>query len=489
MAIARISGPLLAANLKRTLSNLAFETDLLYIGALNGRVGVRTDSPNAELNVNGQINAPTVYATRLTGGNLEFSTTGVRSITGDIILNAVENIKIDRLQTTGVRNLEVNGNDIRTFQNNDDIVFDPNQSGKTHFLKNTKVTGNATATGNVTIPGNVTVGGNFDLGNQETDTVDFDFVKFTQDLVPRATTDLLNLGSATKKWNDINSGMADIGDINIDTNVITTKTFNNNFYIRPSGTGAIVVEDLRFSANVLSSTGSNDIEFKPGGEDISITVQGAMRVPAGTEAQRPSSYRDVRYNTTTNFFELFSTAYTPLRGIWSEDRQTYVLANNDNTFSFVTNNATNTTLTSDGLVTNKLISQDNITIDNANITSASTNANINLTANGTGTVNIGDLKINGSTITNTGSGDMTMTTLGLGNGGVVQFGGTGGFVIPAGSVADRPIGQLGATRYNTVLKYLETWDGTQWANVSGAGDSVTVEYMEELVNIYTLALG
>ena len=160
----------------------------------------------------------------------EFSTTGVRSITGDIILNAVENIKIDRLQTTGVRNLEVNGNDIKTFQNNDDIVFDPNQSGKTHFLKNTRVTGNATATGNVTIPGNVTVGGNFDLGNQETDTVDFDFVKFTKDLVPRATTDLLNLGSATKKWNDINSGMADIGDINIDTNVITTKTFNNNFY-------------------------------------------------------------------------------------------------------------------------------------------------------------------------------------------------------------------------------------------------------------------
>ena len=125
----------------------------------------------------------------------------------------------------------------------------------------------------------------------------------------------------------------------------------------------------------------------------------------------------------------------------------------DGTAGAITNNATNTTLTSDGLVTNKLISQDNITIDNANITSASTNANINLTANGTGTVNIGDLKINGSTITNTGSGDMTMTTLGLGNGGVVQFGGTGGFVIPAGSVADRPIGQLGATRYNTVLKY------------------------------------
>ena len=177
MAIARISGPLLAANLKRTQSNLAFETDLLYIGALNGRVGVRTDSPNAELNVNGQINTPNVYATRLTGGNLEFSTTGVRSITGDIILDAVEKIKIDRLQTTGTQRIELNDNDIRAYQNNDDVVFNPNQSGKTHFKKNTKVSGNVNATGNVTVPGNVTVGGKFDLGDAETDTVDFDFVR------------------------------------------------------------------------------------------------------------------------------------------------------------------------------------------------------------------------------------------------------------------------------------------------------------------------
>ena len=65
-----------------------------------------------------------------------------------------------------------------------------------------------------------------------------------------------------------------------------------------------------------------------------------MKVPVGTEAQRPSTATDVRYNSTTNFFELFSTAYTPLRGIWSENRQTYVLANNDNSFNFVTNSAT-----------------------------------------------------------------------------------------------------------------------------------------------------
>tara|TARA_X000001036_G_scaffold425221_1_gene451195 strand:- start:1354 stop:2814 length:1461 start_codon:yes stop_codon:yes gene_type:complete len=483
--VARISGPLLAANLVRTQANLAFETDLLYIGHLNDRIGIKTSSPNAVLNINGQIHTPNIYNDRLTGGNLEVNTNGVRSITGDIILNSPGIVHAETLKT---ENLQFDTRVISSMANNDDIVFDPNQSGKVHFLKNTKVTGNVNATGNVVIPGNVTVGGNFDIGNQATDTVDFDFVRFQQDLVPNRTEDLLNLGSTTKRWNDINSGMADIGDINIDTNVITTKSFNANMYIRPSGTGAIVVEDLRFSANVLSTTGSNDLELRPGGQDIGITATGALKVPAGTEAQRPSTANDVRYNTTTNFFELFSTAYTPLRGIWSEDRNTYVLANNDNSFSFVTNNTTNTTLTDQGLVTNKLISQSNVTIDNANISSSAANQNIVFTANGAGTVNIGNLKINGNTITNTGSGDMVFSTTGT-DLGVVQFGGTGGFQIPSGGVADRPVGQLGMTRYNTTLRYLETWDGTQWANVSGAGDSVTTEYMEELTNIYTLALG
>ena len=38
--VARISGPLLAANLVRTQANLAFNTDLLYIGHLTGKIGI-----------------------------------------------------------------------------------------------------------------------------------------------------------------------------------------------------------------------------------------------------------------------------------------------------------------------------------------------------------------------------------------------------------------------------------------------------------------
>jgi hypothetical protein len=45
----RISGPLLASNLVRKNSgvgeeNLAFETNLLYLDVINGRVGIKTSS-------------------------------------------------------------------------------------------------------------------------------------------------------------------------------------------------------------------------------------------------------------------------------------------------------------------------------------------------------------------------------------------------------------------------------------------------------------
>ena len=133
--VARISGPLLAANLVRTQANLAFETDLLYVGHLNDRIGIKTASPSAELNVAGQIYTPNIYNDRLTGGNLEVNTNGVRSIVGDIILNSPGIIHAETLHT---ENLKFDTNIISTRENNDDIVFDPNQSGKVHFLKNTK---------------------------------------------------------------------------------------------------------------------------------------------------------------------------------------------------------------------------------------------------------------------------------------------------------------------------------------------------------------
>jgi len=45
MAVGRISGPLLKANLLRNGVDLAFETDLLYLDVNNSRIGVNTAAP------------------------------------------------------------------------------------------------------------------------------------------------------------------------------------------------------------------------------------------------------------------------------------------------------------------------------------------------------------------------------------------------------------------------------------------------------------
>jgi len=53
MSIGRISGPLLASNLLRDGRDIAFETDLLYLDVTNGRIGIKTGSPQYDLDVAG----------------------------------------------------------------------------------------------------------------------------------------------------------------------------------------------------------------------------------------------------------------------------------------------------------------------------------------------------------------------------------------------------------------------------------------------------
>ena len=359
--VARISGPLLAANLKRTQANLAFDTDLLYVGHLTGKIGINKASPGTELDIFGQTWANDFLSDTLTGGNLKVDTTGITSITGNIILDSAGIVHADEMHT---EKLTFNDNYIGSL-NNSNIVLDPNGAGVVNF-PSTKIQGNVSTTGNITIPGNITVGGTINFGDAPTDTLDFDFLDFTQDLVPHTTAGLHNLGSATNIWNNVNTGKAIIGDIEIDNDYISTSTLNNNLTLRASGTGSIIIHDFDINGhNIITPA---DLQIEPGsptgsGTTVALNSTAALRVPDGTEAQRTNLNRDVRYNTTTNFFELFSTAYTPLRGIWSEDRQTYVLANAGNDFSFVTNGVTNTTLSSTSLTTNKLISQSTVEID------------------------------------------------------------------------------------------------------------------------------
>ena len=109
-----------------------------------------------------------------------------------------------------------------------------------------------------------------------------------------------------------------------------------------------------------------------------------------------------------------------------------------------------------------------------------------MTLTATGKVNIANFKFDTNTIHNTLAQPLKLSK--TGNQGYIHFDSAGGIVLPSGSSAQRPAGVIGQTRFNTVLAYLETYDGTQWANIAGAGGGITEAYMEELVNIYTIAL-
>jgi hypothetical protein len=75
MAIGRISGSVLKSNLTRNGTDLAFETDLLYLDVTNSRIGIGTSSPSTTLDVDGTVNATTV-----TGGTLTASGTGTSAL-------------------------------------------------------------------------------------------------------------------------------------------------------------------------------------------------------------------------------------------------------------------------------------------------------------------------------------------------------------------------------------------------------------------------
>ncbi|MBC8435756.1 MAG: hypothetical protein H8D84_02100, partial [Proteobacteria bacterium] len=75
MAIGRISGSVLKANLTRNGTDLAFETNLLYLDVTNSRIGIGTSSPSTTLDVNGTITGTTV-----TGGTLTASGTGTSAL-------------------------------------------------------------------------------------------------------------------------------------------------------------------------------------------------------------------------------------------------------------------------------------------------------------------------------------------------------------------------------------------------------------------------
>ena len=191
MAIGRITGPMLSANLTRAGTDLAFETSLLVLDVSNSRVGIGTASPATTLHVsatdalrlpsgttgqrpgspaNGDIRYNTTTATIEGYSNGAYanlaSGTSIEDADGDTKVDVEVSSDVDevhistegnqtaifRTATTqlGVTQLSNTASTITGLATNGDITLTPNGTGKVAVSSAMEVTGNLTVNGTTT---------------------------------------------------------------------------------------------------------------------------------------------------------------------------------------------------------------------------------------------------------------------------------------------------------------------------------------------------
>lgn len=325
MAIGRISGPLLKANLVRDGVDLAFETDLLYLDVVNSRIGINTASPTTDLDVNGITRTTTLQVdSQLDVGNLSFTGNDITSSTNTINFQAAAGEATIYHSRLVVDDFQLDGNTIATTVADSDIQVLPNGTGSIQLQANTTVTGNLEVTGDVTADGNITLGGNIIIGDASTDTITIN-ASIQSDLIPDTDTTWA-LGDPTYRWKDIyvnnfytttiNIPSLNIGDLILSSNTITTVP-GQDINISGNGTGGVRLGNLKIVNNIVTNISVNAItEFVSSGTGyFKISGTNGFVPPKGTTAQQPAVNEGgmTRYNTDTRALEVYDSN----AGVWA----------------------------------------------------------------------------------------------------------------------------------------------------------------------------
>jgi len=190
MAIGRITGQMLSANLARSGTDLTFETNLLALDVSNSRIGIGTASPSVTLHVSAtdQLRLPSgTTAQRATAANGDIrynsdeatiegyangawanlaSGTEIKDGDADTSVNVEPSSDLDEIHFTtggnmrakiadstielGVTAINTTASTITGLSTNGDITFTPNGTGKVAVSSNLEVTGNLTVNGTTT---------------------------------------------------------------------------------------------------------------------------------------------------------------------------------------------------------------------------------------------------------------------------------------------------------------------------------------------------
>jgi hypothetical protein len=208
----------------------------------------------------------------------------------------------------------------------------------------------------------------------------------------------------------------------------------------------------------------------------------------GTALARPTGIQgDFRYDSTDGLFSGWSSNRVTFGGVFSADRRTRLTAHPTNdTLNFVTNLVATMEITQTGIRTNGLGTGNNLLFNNNTISTLTVNSDINLTPNGTGQTDLGNIHIYQNEFINQLNTPITFVTTG---GGHVKFSGSKALQIPAGPSSERPFTEAGDLRWNTDNNATEVFDGINYVSIAGVTESASAEQVQELNEIYAILLG
>ena len=398
---------------------------------------------NGDTNLKGTTIVGDITHTGNTTQTGDINLTGNLDVTGEVIISA---------SLIQFEDIQISGNRITTTESNSNLDLRANGTGKIYIPDN-----------NVVIENNLAVNGTITVGN------------------------IASTGTIT-------ANSFSTGDILIDDNYITTTLSNSNLELRANGTGSIIIDTFTINDNTISTSG--DFIIDPGSDLININATGALKLPTGTTLERPTEAAgQIRFNSDLARFEGYNgTNWINLKGVEDLDGDTKVTAEitegaNDGIVRFYVNGSVLATIDNTRL-TAPQVQIDDIKIDGNVIETTTVDTDLELTANGTGTINFDNFAFKDSSITNTVTN--SITTFANTGDGYVKFGGSYGVVLPIGTSGQRPplaYTETGQMRFNTQDSRVEIWDGSNWVSVAGSSSGITRGDAEEIALATVLVLG
>ena len=272
----------------------------------------------------------------------------------------------------------------------------------------------------------------------------------------------LDVNGTTRSTNLTATTTANLATFTFNSNTISSSNSTINLTPASGGVvyqGTINVGNLSINTNTITNTVSND--------DINIGLTGATTAQIKLNNNTlVSGNLHATGNITADGNITLGNASTDTITFDAEINSD-IVPNENNRYN-LGSPSLNWNNIYVGTVNTPTLNAGNVQISGNTITTTNTNGNLNLTANGTGSVQIQNLSIYNNAISSVNSNaNIVLTPQGTGS---VVINNNQSFVVPVGSTAQRPASPSnGMIRYNSDIgvKRYEAYSNGYWTNLGG----------------------